>query len=191
LLGDIPTAQDGDVITADFHNSLRSAIVAMAGYLGDTAINHQVVLTLAPSLLGSGAGAWTLAPDSAEATSGPANGWLPVDLPDGARIQGMSVIHARTDKLDTLTVDLRRLSISSPTDPAVPLATYSGRAGDGSVQTESVQVSVAGITEPSALDELRRVVNGQYRYYISVQATGAEGQALATIYALELIYTRW
>src|SRR5438270_3447674 len=53
-LGDIPTAEDGDVISADFHNSLRNAIVAMAGYLGDTAINHQVVLTLAPSLLGSG-----------------------------------------------------------------------------------------------------------------------------------------
>src|SRR5689334_14752604 len=45
FLNAIPIAEDGDVITQEYHNSLRAAIARIAAYLGDTAIAPLVTVS--------------------------------------------------------------------------------------------------------------------------------------------------
>src|SRR5918993_1131317 len=50
LIGSIPTAHDGQVITADYHNALRLALVAIANRMGLGPVSDEITVTVAPML---------------------------------------------------------------------------------------------------------------------------------------------
>ena len=49
LIASIPIAQDGQVISAEYHNGLRAALIAMANRLGLGTISEEITVTNAPS----------------------------------------------------------------------------------------------------------------------------------------------
>src|SRR3954465_11690416 len=51
LLAAIPIAQDGQVITAEYHNSLRSALIALASELGLGLSSPTTTFSFAPAFL--------------------------------------------------------------------------------------------------------------------------------------------
>jgi hypothetical protein len=179
LLGDIPIANDGDVIYADYHNSLRSALLALAGYLGQGVVNGTTAQTLAPALLpdqsSDGNQSWTLSPQVATADGG-AQGWLPLELPDGARIEAISILDQHDSGAD-ITVSLDRYSLATPAASAVTLARIVSSAGDGTVRTESAQLSPVGISDQATIEAMRQVDNGSYRYVIHAEADAGDASA--------------
>src|SRR5512134_566752 len=89
LVNAIPKAEDGHVITSDYHNSLRAALLAMLDNLGAIK-GGAVVQTITPTFFtNKDRSAWVVlngvaaATDQAKTTSG----FLALGLPDGARIQ--------------------------------------------------------------------------------------------------------
>ena len=193
LLGDIPIANDGDVIEPDYHNSLREALLALAAFLGQGALTQAQVLTYGPALIptpikGQQASTWQLHPEYA-AAKGAALGWLPVDLPDGVQLQSLSVTATREEKLRGMDVALGCLTLGRPDDSSITLAELSLASGDGTVHTDSAPISPAGSSDPNLVASLGTVDNSKYRYFISVELDGTQQQNLATIYHFQISYT--
>ena len=97
----MPIANDGQVITAEYHNSLRAAILGLAERLGVGAISPTNVVTYAPMFLRRGGEPeWLLnegiatKPTVAATAKANAGGWFPVQLPEGARIEGIIITGA-------------------------------------------------------------------------------------------------
>jgi hypothetical protein len=208
ILGDIPLANDGDVVSADYHNTLRAAILALAGYLGQGGLNQAVVQTLAPALLAveplNGFSEWQVNPMRAVA-NGSSEGWLALELPDGALIQSITAINERASKADSLTVRLDRYALTTPTAELITLAELDKQGGDGTIQTDTAPFSVTQFTGQGVIAELQRVDNSSYRYVIYAKAQGVAEPAVegvgagggggpkppVAIYALQVAYTRW
>lgn len=193
LLGDIPQANDGDVITADYHNSLRAALLALAAFMGQGGFTGSETQTYGPALItfdwvNGNSGEWILETTMATAMNGWVAGWMPLDLPDGAQLQKLNVIETRESNLDTLTVTLGCIPLENPTADMTALAQVSEKGGDGSVTTDSASVSPAGISDAAVVAALGRVDNSTYRYFIEVRVQGSES-VLARIYAFQVIYT--
>jgi hypothetical protein len=208
LLGDIPLAHDGEVVTADYPNKMRAAILGLGGLLGQGGLNQAVVQTLAPALLAveplNGFSKWQVNPMRAVANA-LSEGWLPLELPDGALIQSITAINERASNADSLTVRLDRYALTAPTAQLITLAELDKQGGDGTVQTDTAPFSVTQFTGQSAITDLQRVDNSSYRYVIYAKAQGvAEGavegiggggaggpKPPVAIYALQVAYTRW
>jgi len=92
LLLAIPIASDGQVITAEYHNSLRAAIIGIANQMGVGLSDTGTTFTFAPTFLAIGTANWALETTAFTAQAGAAaDGWLPVQLPDGQSIQSLTV----------------------------------------------------------------------------------------------------
>src|ERR1700726_1804687 len=89
LINAIPDAQDGSVITSDYHNTIKAALAAMASQLGGSAGGQTVTLTLPPNFLPIGRNPpWVVTLGAASDAGTPvSDGWIPVSLPEGAVIQ--------------------------------------------------------------------------------------------------------
>src|SRR5262245_44656205 len=118
MLSAIPIAQDDHVITGDFHNALRLALVAIANRFAIRLAEEELTITSAPQLsLGGG----SLAPWAHEYgvakkpnLPGTVRGWMELDLPDGARIKKM-VVFGTTFGVGTLKAKLKRQKVTDPT----------------------------------------------------------------------------
>jgi hypothetical protein len=98
LINAIPVVRRGDVISPESHNSRRDAIVAIVTELGGAVASRNVTLTFAPAFLPvppeAGAGPpreWLINVGFAQCFQNTAFGWLPLQLPDGSRIQQLHV----------------------------------------------------------------------------------------------------
>lgn len=197
LLGDIPIANDGNVFTAHYHNSLRAALIAFAGYLGQ--LNRNAVEVVAPALQPDAwqeTGDWRIRADRAMAYFAQVNkvsGWVALDLPDGAKLQTLTIVNQRGRGLGTLTVELRRLPLASPeaTTPDV-LARFTGKPDDADIiHSHNDQVQVNAPDSSGNVDALVTVDNSSYRYVIVAQADGSETAWVTEIFNFQLAYTRW
>jgi hypothetical protein len=188
----VPIAQDGMVITAEFHNALRSAVTAIAGYLGEASVNAAVVATLAPTFLEvpGVAKKFEVTLEKAAGVNG-ANGWMPIDLPDGARLQRLVVLATAAKTLNQLDVTLERVEVNG--GPVVVLATASQTSGDGTMKPATGEIKPVGINSPAAVDEMRRVDNSTYRYAIRAKTGGTGGDAAVQveIHSVQVAFTRW
>lgn len=92
LLQQIPLAEDGKLITRDYHNSLRAALLALAGQTG-TPANAARQLALVPNFIAFSekASAWLPKQGTAFAGEGGADGILPIDLRDNETIASVTV----------------------------------------------------------------------------------------------------
>jgi hypothetical protein len=198
LLGDIPIANNGDVITADYHNSLREALFALAAFLGQGSVAETQVVTYAPALIPfdidhGHSGAWTLQPTGAVVSAGLLGGWLPVDLPDGVQLQKFILVNSRHGDLEDLNATLNCVPLETPTSAPTVLALVDVHGGTGAVRTDPAPINPGGSTDPAVIATLGRVDNSSYRYFIEVKtkALGGKGAKtdLATIYAFQISYS--
>jgi hypothetical protein len=191
LIG-IPVAHAGNVITEEYHNSLRAAVLSISGYLGQSIVGGQAAVTLAPAFLPLGDPSnnppWQITFQAAMPGHGAteAHGWMPVSLPDGARIQGITVVGKKAGTFDALDVALLRFQLDDPDQSPLTLSTVS-LLGDPP-WTAPVAVLGAG---PTALEEYKLVDTSQQRFAVSAELLNASGAEELQINLVQIAYTRF
>lgn len=196
LIASIPTAHDGQVITADYHNALRLALVAIANRMGLGPVSDEITVTVAPAFdAGSSSTAWTAEYGLAVqggATSGAIKGWAEADLPDGARIKKVIAYATATTVTGdgTLKVRLLRQKITDSTVQVVLAEVVVPAAAD---LTKGVEADVtlpgtgAGVT---AIEEFRVVDNRQHKYLLTAEISDVTKVTGAKITAIQIILGR-
>jgi hypothetical protein len=179
LIASIPIAQDGQVISAEYHNSVRNAFMALANRLGLGAISEEIHITNAPQLTKvEGQGEWLQELGQARkatAATGALRGWMELDLPDGARIKKMNVF-AGNNAAGTMRLKLRRQSVStSAGDDLIVINVTNNDAAtvkDGDVTIPDSTLGAA------AIEESRIVNNTKYKYlFVAELDSGVAGDA--------------
>jgi hypothetical protein len=195
----IPIAQEGLPITSDYHNSLRDALMAIARRLGISQVTSGAILSFAPGFLPHTPDApWALdygfakASGFAPATGPlPAKGWMPIGLPDGARIQKMTVLGAKTGNISQFDIKLLRQPFDQTTTST--LVAIANKDITASPFTVSVPVQVAGlppsafndVTLNAALEDFKLVDNTKYKYLVTAEVNG-DAAATAQITTIEI-----
>lgn len=191
LLRSIPIAVPGAVISSEYHNALRGAVMALGQALGVTFASPFDVVSLTPSFhktSGAKAGGWSIGEFRAEANGdiNAVSGWQSVSLPDGAVVKSMTVTGKQTKNLKTLAVGILRYPIGNNKRPeAVPsyiltsrvhnipdeqLTAYSQQNVPLDALSEN-EKALAGVNLPNVLMERTRIDNTQYRYILEATAT--------------------
>jgi len=191
-LAALPVAHEGHVISSAYHNALRSAILLLARQLGIDVAGGGLVMTFAPSFFPDGAKpAWqlTLGIAAKPAQGDAASGWMDVHLPDGARIDGMSVIGRRNAGVKDLRIKLLRHALADGQEQfqRVQLIEVVPTAGDPFTATKGVEVPGAAI---AITEELRVVDNRQFKYLVSADLSIAEATAIAQINAIQIVCSK-
>lgn len=189
LISNVPVAQEGHVISSDYHNSLRQALLAMASQMGIGPVLLETKFTTTARLLSrTGKTAWDLDYGVAKTPAGAAadatvSGWLEVDLPDGARIKSMTVFAKKIGAGGKLEVKLRRQSTTNPTTAADLITVTIAESAD--VKASSSEISIPGLG-PAALEEFAIVDNGLQNYLITAEFTVA-ANVTAEINAIQIV----
>lgn len=206
LINAIPTAEDGHVITQDYHNSLRHAVVALADLLDPNRnASGNVVLSLPPGFLANAPGPnWSQTNGvaspvreggGAATAAASANGWIPLHLPQGVRIRNMTVKGFRCGITITFEVRLVRVKHTDP-DPPINLITMKLTPASDNVEsfkdTQSVAIPENAGPEVSAIvrADYETVVNSDYSYLIVAEASGVKGNMVAKILSIQVEYSR-
>jgi hypothetical protein len=172
LVNAIPVASRGDVITAEVHNSLRSALAAIATQLGASTSTQTVTPTFAPAFLAAGTTpAWILGAGFVRnpTTGTQASGWLPLQLPHGARIQRLIVQAGRNGAIEApaqMDVTLERQPLRGGNTTATILAQASliGSANARNPFEVSAPFAPVGLTGGN-FSEAQVVNNDDYKYF--------------------------
>ncbi len=186
-LAAIPIAEDDAVITRDYHNTLRAAILLIAHEIGADLSNQPVALNLAPAFLPNAGGPnWHLDGGIATRPLDPvtgarlanANSWMPVQLPDGASIQGVTVFGRRAGTISSFLVSLQRGTILEGT--AVSLYNAQLREAEDPFERSALPASTVA-TSP--------VDNKTYKYFVTARLVGAgDADDVAEIRAIRITY---
>jgi hypothetical protein len=189
-LGAIPIARDGDVISASYHNALRSALIQVAGFLGQDTTNQQATIATLPAFqVEDGQAPWRLVNRVATqpATSGnakaSAKGWQALELPDGARVIELGAFAGRAagTAVDTFQVKLIRQKLADGT--ATDLGTLDLKDQTGSSFQKSLTLT------GNDLD--RTVDNLTYEYLVTAELANADGNAAAKIFGIQVRCLLW
>lgn len=188
MIAAIPTAQDGQVISAEYHNALRAALIAMANRLGLGTINEEITVTNAPRLVAiTGTPAWEVdvgIAKKAAAATGALRGWMELDLPDGARIKKMAVF-AANDGAGTMRLKLRRQKVTDST--TADLISIDITANDSSRGLEG-DVTLPGLSlGAAAIEETRLVNNREYKYLLIAELDAGVATKEATITTVQVV----
>ena len=191
LLAGIPIAADGDVITSEYHNSLRNAILAMAQLMGAGLGSTSTSTTLAPTFvrpfdtpLG-----WEVTQTGARQAGATAFGWMPIQLPHGERLQSMTVYGNKGAAVTDLTITLARCKLDDASQAATPLITVSAKDGTGPIKASDVVKlnSTFGATAALALlDDFKQVDNDTYKYLITARLAGAGETTAVQLSAIQV-----
>jgi hypothetical protein len=180
LVAAIPFANDGDIISENHHNALRSAVGQIAAALDDTAIDHVETVSVIPVLHGViGRAEWRATLGFAvgplkSADNPTAEGWLRLELPHGTTIDGMTVRGRQPTSVDSWVVSLRRLEISSALMSNVCVKEIqSTPKGQDGLFVVDVPIKTEQMT-PAQASELRRVDNTKYIYMFYTTTSGAQ-----------------
>jgi hypothetical protein len=190
LINAIPDAQDGNVITSNYHNTIKAALHAIVGQLG-AAAPTTVTRTLPPNFtaIAGGAAPWALGIGSA-ADAGPpsTSGFMPLNLPDGVVIQTMTTIGRKTNAGPVGNVNLLIVPIGGAGTGTILIQIDLSVAGDPFTLTGTP--NVPGLTS-SALVSLQTVQNLQFKYFIEAQVFSPQGTTPASVVinALQVGYT--
>jgi hypothetical protein len=197
FLNAIPIAQDGDVITQEYHNSLRAAIARIAAYLGDTAIAPLVTVTAPPVLRPiTGASEWELIVGGARVSHPAADphgtqGWMPLDVPNGTRIESY-VARGRLQgpKPASWPVRLVRREIIGGDQHTIGTANVVTVVQDNQgVFAAPGTINVDGAS-PAELEGYRRVDSSKYLYFLSTDVIGLQDGTVAELDAIEVTCSR-
>jgi hypothetical protein len=189
-LGAIPIARDGDVISASYHNAIRSAVIQMAGFLGQDATNQQATIAALPAFqTEDGQTPWRLVnrvatqPTTSGNTKAAAKGWQALELPDGARVIELGAFAGRVagSVADTFQVKLIRQKLADGT--ATDLGTLDLKDQTGSSFQKSLTLT------GNDLD--RTVDNLTYEYLVSAELANAEAKAQAKIFGIQVRCLLW
>jgi len=193
MLSAIPIAQDDHVITGDFHNALRLALVALANRFGTQLAEEELTITSPPQLSPAGAAFVPWAHEygvvkrpSTVSSQANVRGWMELDLPDGARIKKM-VVFGTTNGIGTLKAKLKRQRV---TDPAliidlivieIPDAADLAKGIDGDV---TVPGSGAGAV---AIEEFRVVNNREHKYLLALELDNPNSDTTAQFRSVQVV----
>ncbi|MFM7102220.1 MAG: hypothetical protein ACKO3N_13725, partial [Verrucomicrobiota bacterium] len=185
-LATIPIANPGNIITSEYHNALRTAVLLLGSRIGVSTTGAAGSLTLAPhfTLEGTNTTNWNHTNGVAAAPAGGASGFLPLSLPDGARIQSLQIRGRRTGSIPTFEVQLLRVDaltgdrVVLVNPPTIPVT-------DPFDVTQNLSVSGAG---PAANEEYRTVDNSKFTYLVIARA-GAATSGTAQINSLRVNYS--
>jgi hypothetical protein len=185
LIASIPIAQDGQVISADHHNSVRVAFIAMANRLGLGLIAEEIVETFAPRLSAMpGGAAWeqdigaVKKPTTGTGDTGALRGWMDVDLPDGSRIKKLQVYASTESDNGTMRVKLRRQSVSN-VNASDDLTVIEVTNNDATTVKEGdvTLPDSTGSGDLSAIEQARIVDKRKYKYLLLAELdTGHAGK---------------
>jgi hypothetical protein len=208
LLDRVETAHEGEPITPDYHNSLKAVVEALV-LQGGRPTSARAVLALAPAFLPHEEGPnWVLSNGVAKASRAKdadgneqkldAHGWMPVQLPDGARIQSMTVRGRRDGDLKAFAVALIRAPIAFE-EPE----TIIGIALQNAAEKFEVRETVKGRSRfsgrrffdtqdssASEIEDLQRVENNDYVYFVVAVCAVASENAEAVVGQILVEYSR-
>jgi hypothetical protein len=181
LINAIPDAQDGNVITSDYHNTIKAALLAIAGQLGTAGPGAQTVkITVQPNLVAFAGGTpWTVTLGVATSAAG-SNGFIPLNLPDGATIQQMVVFGSQSNPVSKGFASLLVIPLAGTAATNLILIDLST---GGSPFSLTGTPNVPGLTA-SALKDMQTVQNSVFKYAIQAEVLGAG----VTINAFQVIY---
>jgi hypothetical protein len=180
-LARIPTAQSGDPIGPEYHNSLREfcRVVTLAQG-GD--VSTALTVNITPALLPVGENPpWTVTIGASTNTAGAVQGWLPVTLPERTVVVDLAVSGRRTSATaGRATVSLLRAALEDPED-RVTLASvgFDVRGDDGTFTTPptAARPAVPQVTDEQARAYLT-VDPARYRYLLFARTVTATASAL-------------
>jgi hypothetical protein len=176
LINAIPVAERGDVISPESHNSLRDAIVAIVTELGGAVASRNVTLTFAPTFLkvpksetspGGFLPEWQINIGWAQCFQNQAFGWLPLQLPDGSRIQQLHVDWGGSGSGKQFVMNVKLQRQYTDTRTTDDLATLSV----GPVETLPLFMeSKAPFTNPAPGREPADIVNNKvFKYFVQAE----------------------
>jgi hypothetical protein len=193
FLDAIPFAGDGDVITPEHHNSLRAACARIAGSLDETQLARVVTQPFTPVLqpvIGSAAWRVTQGFCVGPATGNQAEGWMPVDLPNGTNVDVVTVRGKRPGNVTIWSAALRRVELAGAGQTEVCTAEIQGASAssDGTF-TATVPPKTEGLSVTQAA-ELRRIDNTRYRYFFHTRMAGAAQADAVEVRLVQVTCTR-
>jgi hypothetical protein len=164
----IPFANDGDVITPDHHNSLRSAIARIASGLEDSQFARVETRSFSPVLHPEDANPWDTALGEVKGRPGAASstGWMPLALPDRTDIDTLT-IRGRSPRLavdESVTVTLFRRELATTTDTEIAVATLDDGVRPDLNYLVTQAPKTTGLSTATIADR-RRVDTARFRYF--------------------------
>lgn len=194
FLDAIPFANDGDVITADHHNTLRKAIGRIAGSLDESQFVQVQTLSFSPALLpvADGPGDWRSMPGIAVGpkTGGNAEGWMPLDLPNGTNVDSLTVRGKLPKPATIWSVSLRRRELAGTLEADVCTDELQDVQKDaGGAFAKTIPATTEQLT-PAQAAEQRRIDNSKYRYFFHTALGGAQQGDAVELDLVQLTCTR-
>ncbi len=192
LINAIPTAHDGDVISSDSHNSVRTAVAALAAQFDSLAGGGtDTVITFSPTFFpvfvtGVKQAEWIPSVGIASRAPGAsdADGWFPLQLPNQARINNLAVIGQKTGTVPlSLRVWMLRSAIANPSN--IQMININLKLTTGEPFQVTGDVTIAGVS-PSVVEEYRRVDNSAYQYFIEAKLVGAAVDTQVEFFAFQV-----
>ena len=183
LINAIPDAQDGNVITSDYHNTIKTALAAMAAQLGGGAGTQAGTLTVPPNFLPvAGNTPWNVKVGFAEDSGNSSDGWIPLTLPEGVVLQQFVATGLKKNAAPAGAVNLLAIDIDS--DQQNVLASISlNNVAINNPFTINIPVQVK-----TALAGLLTVQNAQFKYAIEATVNFSTAPASITLYSMQVIY---
>ncbi|HTS67239.1 MAG TPA: hypothetical protein VMS37_22655 [Verrucomicrobiae bacterium] len=183
LLNAIHPVDDGQVITADSYNSIKTCLQAIAGALGGSTGGQTRTITLPANFLPvTGATAWNVRVGFAEDSGSSSDGWIPLSLPEGAVLKSLTAIGLKKNAAPAGAVNLFAIPINAG-DQHLLASVNLNSVALNNVFTINVPVNVA-----SSLTGLLTVQNSQFKYVIEANANFSTAAASITIYATQVTY---
>jgi hypothetical protein len=172
LINAIPDANDGNIISSDYHNTIKAALQAIATELGGGAASQTANVTVQPNFLvaAGGGAAWTVSLGLATSVAG-SNGFIALNLPDGATIQSMEIWGKQISPPSPAFANLLALPIAGTTSTTLIKVDFS-TAGNPFDLVGTPSPDVSGLSA-SALQSMLTVQNSQFKYAIQAEALGA------------------
>jgi len=196
LISNIPVAEDGHVIDRRYHNSLREALVAMAAsqVASLPAVEKGLALTFAPSFLAAEPQPpWAFALGFAtKAAGGTCEGWIPVTLPNGARLQKLVIVGGRAEapvapNTFTFVVQLLRQPLNdAATTTLISIPGLNSPANEKEPFVAEGIFQVPGVTTPAAIAEFQTVDNSQFKYLVRARLVSATANMTVRIYGIRV-----
>jgi len=192
LMNAIPVAHSGDVVTEDYHNSIRNLLAAVVSQVGGQPVSQTINLAFAPGFLSSpGQTPWVTS-DGVANTGGPNTyGWLPLQLPDKVHIKSLTVIGQKnptqtnpTGVIGTFQVKLVRQAFTDTAPSTIIFIVLD----DPSVPSAPATFQVPGspvISNPLAA-QMALVDNGSFKYFVTAKF-GGDANASARINTIQVV----
>jgi hypothetical protein len=183
LINAIPTVQDGDVIDADSHNSIKKCLQAIASALSSGG-GQANSLTVHPQFFPvAGNTPWNVKIGFAEDSGSSSEGWVPLSLPEGAVLTKFVVSGLKTNPAPSGSVNLLAIPIDGSNTTA--LAVFSLN----SVPINNPFTLPVPVQVKDALAGLLTVRNAQFKYVIEAHVNFSTAAASVTLYSMQVEYT--